>query len=240
MSWTLASLFTFTLLGANAFAQLDQSTAGVRLTISEIRVEGLSEFSEELVRVSSGLATGRSYTLSEFQDVSARAVQQLWRLQLFSDIQIDGIQQEGTTEIILVIRVVELPSLSSVTFMGNDDLSRKKLLEAWRIREGSAIGPNRVADGVQRVVDRYLEEGRLRAEVTSEILPANADTSRVNVVLTIDEGPKVGIRRIVIEGNDALSDRQIRKAMETGTGFLFLSRGKYDRNTVRTTRRAGT
>lgn len=229
---TLALLPAFTPIYGKAFAQYGQAGASVQLTITEIRVEGMQLYSEDLVRVTSGLAPGRTYSLNEFQDATSRAVRQLWRLGLFSDVQLYGIQTEGTNDLVLIIRVEELPSLSTITFKGNDALKRKKLLEAWRIREGSTIGPNRVADGVERIRTKYREEGYLRADIASEILPANADSTRVNVVLTVDEGPKVGIGRIVIEGNEALSDRQLRKTMETGTGFLFLSRGKYDRSVV--------
>ena len=142
----------------------------MQLNVTEIKVEGLRLYSEDLVRVTSGLAPNRAYNLNEFQDVTSRAVRQLWRLQLFSDVQIFGEQTEGTNDLVLIIQVAELPSLSTITFNGNDALKRKKLLEAWRIREGSTIGPNRVADGVERIREQYQEEGYLRAAITSETL----------------------------------------------------------------------
>ncbi|MCK4350287.1 MAG: BamA/TamA family outer membrane protein, partial [Candidatus Krumholzibacteria bacterium] len=79
---------------------------------------------------------------------------------------------------------------------------------------------------------KYREEGYLRSEIDTEVMPVDSDSTRVNLIVSVDEGPKLGINRIVILGNEKLSDRQIRRVMETGTGFLFFSRGDYDRKKV--------
>ncbi len=230
-SITVAGLITFTALGANAFAQVVQTPAMATVTVTEIRVEGTQRTDDNLIVVSSGIAAGGSHTLTDFQDVVTRAVRQLWLLGLFSDIQIEG-EIVSNTEVILIIRVEERPYLNTVTFTGNKKLKRKDLLETSRLREGIPLGPSRVAQAVERILMKYREEGYLRSEIEYDVLMVGDDTTRVNLVLSIDEGPKVGINRIVILGNEALSDRQIRRVMETGTGFLFFSRGNYDQKKV--------
>lgn len=206
------------------------------VTVTEIRVEGNSpQTNRSLILISSGLAEGRSYDLAEFTDATGRAIRQLWRLGLFSDIEIWAEQLGGTAtrfDAVLIIRVTERPKVGSITFQGNEDLKRRELLETSGLREGGAVGPSTIAQALDRMREKYREEGRLRAQLDHELLYTDADSTIANLVVSIDEGPKVGITDIEILGNEALSDRQVKNAMETGTGFLFFTRGKYDRRTL--------
>jgi outer membrane protein insertion porin family len=86
-----------------------------------------------------------------------------------------------------------------------------------------------VATAVDRIRQEYEKDGYLQVELNPELVPMEEDSSRVNLIVSVTEGSKVGIRSIRIVGNRALSDRQVRRAMETDTGFWILSRGDYDR-----------
>ncbi len=227
----LAGFTVCTILPSNTFAQIPQAQAVPSLTVRELLVEGNLQSDPNLIIISSGLAAGNTYSLTDFQNVVTRAVKQLWMLGLFSDVRIEG-EQVSETEVNLYIMVVERPYLNTLTFTGNRKLKRKALLNASRLREGSPLGPSRIAQAIERIKLKYMEEGYLRSEIETEVLPVDEDSTRVNLLVSIDEGPKVGINRIVILGNEALSDRQIRRVMQTGTGFLFFSRGSYDRTTV--------
>lgn len=228
-SITPAILVTFTVVGSQVYAQGNQALPA--LTIVEIRVEGNTLTSPDLIITSCGLEIGRSYTANDFHEAASRAVRQLWRIGMFDDIQIDG-EQPSATEVIVIIGVKERPRMDTVTFRGNDKLKRKDLLDAGKLHDGMALGSSNIAEAVDRLRIKYREEGYLRAEIQPEAIPVADDSTMMNLIVTIVEGPKVGINRIAILGNDVLSDRQIRKAMETGTGFLFFSRGSYDRKQV--------
>ncbi|MFO7768397.1 MAG: outer membrane protein assembly factor BamA [bacterium] len=212
-----------------------QGGSNPTVTVTEIRVEGNVSTSRSLILVSSGLAEGRAYDLASFTDATGRAIRQLWRLGLFSDVEIWAEQLGGTGssfDAVLIIRVVERPKVASITFQGNDDLKRRELLEAAGLREGTAQGPSSIARAMDRIREKYREEGRLRAELDYEFLYTDSDSTLANLAVSIEEGPKVGITDIEVLGNRALSDRQVKGPMETGTGFLFFSRGKYDRRTL--------
>jgi len=227
----LAGFITLIAAGANAYAQIPQTRALPSFTVVEVRIEGNQKTDQNLIIVSSGLASGQRYSMTDFQDVVTRAVKQLWLLGLFSDIQIEGIVV-SETEVILIIKVEERPYLNTLTFTGNRKLKRKDLLDASGLREGIPLGPSRVAQAEERIQLKYREEGYLRSEIDTEVIPVDSDSTRVNLIVSVDEGPKLGINRIVILDNEVLSDRQIRRVMETGTGFLFFSRGDYDRKKV--------
>lgn len=226
---TLAGAVLSTVFTPLSFGQMGQTQP--EITISEIRVEGNVRTDPNLIIVACGLQVGRSYNVTDFHEASARAIKQLWTIGMFTDIQLDGIQV-SESEVIIVITVAERPRLNTVSFRGNDKLKRKDLLDAGRIVEGMSFGPSNIAQAVERIRAQYREEGYLQAVVDSKSLPVASDSTAVNLVVTVDEGSKVGISEIVILGNEVLNDRQVRSAMETGTGFLFFSKGKYDRKQI--------
>src|SRR6185503_3677891 len=65
----------------------------------------------------------------------------------------------------------------------------------------------------QVVLEEYLaERGRQFATVTPDLQPF--PPSSLNIVFKVNEGPKVKVGTIDIEGNKAFSDRVVRRAMK--------------------------
>ncbi len=199
--------------------------------MSELRVEGNVAVQDELITLSSAIVEGQSYLSTEFGEVISRAISQLWLIDAFSDIRIWG-EELGPDRIVVIIEVEEKPRLGTVTFRGNDKLKRTDLMNAGRINESMWLGPDNISLARERILGKYRNEGYLRAEVEFETLDVAGDSTASNLIVRVDEGPKVGIRAIEVYGNEILSDRQIRAAMTTGTGFLFFSRGEYNQRTI--------
>ena len=75
------------------------------------------------------------------------------------------------------------------------------------------------------------EKGFQSAEVTHEITPVEGGPKLVHVTFTMNEGPKVKIRRVEFTGNTAISDGRLRRKMKENRAHWFLSfitgRGTY-------------
>ncbi len=217
-----------TLIAPVSFGQADPQPP---ITISEIRVEGNVRADANLIIVACGLVEQRPYVVTEFHEATSRAVRQLWTIGMFTDIQLTGLQISDT-EVVIIITVAERPRLNTISFRGNDKMKRKELLDAGLIVDGMSLGPSNIEQAMGRIRDQYREEGYLQATVEVESALVESDSTAINVVVDIDEGSKVGIDDIIILGNEVLSDRQVRAAMATGTGFLFFSKGKFDRRQI--------
>src|SRR4029078_10313013 len=72
------------------------------------------------------------------------------------------------------------------------------------------------------------------AEVTHEITAVSGAPKQVNVVFNLSEGPKVKIRNVEFTGNQAFSDRRLRRRMKENRAHWWFSwltgRGTYQEN----------
>jgi outer membrane protein insertion porin family len=109
--------------------------------------------------------------------------------------------------------VVERPLLREVSFEGNAEVKTEDLREQATIRVGVLYNPVEVQKAEEAIRQKYEDEGFFGAQ----IVPRTERTPEgdLRVVFRIEEGPKLHIDRIVIEGNQALTASQIKAAMET-------------------------
>ena len=117
-------------------------------------------------------------------------------------------------------RAVAAPVINRVAFEGNRSVERAALESVIQTRARSVYDPASVQADVQRIREVYSRSGRGLAQVTPRLVTLpNGD---VDVVYTIDEGTKTGVREIRFVGNSAISASRLRGVMAT-TEMNFLS-----------------
>jgi outer membrane protein insertion porin family len=138
-------------------------------------------------------------------------VRSIFGLGFFDDVQVRTEEFEGGVRVIFV--VVERPLLREVTFEGNSELKTEELREKAAIRVGVLYNPVEVQKAEEAIRQKYEDEGFFGVQITPRT--ERTPEGDLRVVFRIEEGPKLHIDRIVIEGNKALSAGQIKGAMET-------------------------
>ncbi len=201
-------------------------------TIADIRVEGNSTASANAIISFSGLRIGDALS----SELVAQAIRNLMDRQIFSDVKVYAAQAAQPTSVTVVIVVSEFPRAASgsgaVAFVGNDQIDDDDLRDLVAIRPGDIISPYALDRAADRIRDKYSDEGYLFTDVTPTTTPA-ADSSRVNVVFTIDEGPEVHIGSIVFVGNTQVDDGDLAGAMEDvkeKSWWQFWRSSKFDRS----------
>jgi outer membrane protein insertion porin family len=113
----------------------------------------------------------------------------------------------------VIFVVVERPLLREVSFEGNAEVKTEDLREKAAIRVGVLYNPVEVQKAEEAIRQKYEDEGFFGAQ----IVPRTERTPEgdLRVVFRIEEGPKLHIDRIIIEGNQALTASQIKAAMQT-------------------------
>ena len=110
-------------------------------------------------------------------------------------------------------RAVTGPVINRVAFEGNRSVERAALESVIQTRARSVYDPASVQADVQRIREVYSRSGRGLAQVTPRLVTLpNGD---VDVVYTIDEGSKTGVREIRFVGNNAISASRLRGVMAT-------------------------
>jgi outer membrane protein insertion porin family len=138
-------------------------------------------------------------------------VRSIFGLGFFDDVQVRTEEFEGGVRVIFV--VAERPLLREVSFEGNSELKTDELREKANIRVGVLYNPAEVQKAEEAIRQKYEDEGFYGVQITPRT--ERTPEGDLRVVFRIEEGPKLHIDRIVIEGNKALTAGQIKDAMST-------------------------
>ncbi|QLC74176.1 outer membrane protein assembly factor BamA [Pseudomonas sp. LPB0260] len=192
-------------------------------TISDIRVNGLQ-------RVSAGSVFG-ALPLNVGEQVDDRslveATRELFKTGFFQDIQL------GRDGDVLVITLVERPSISSIEIDGNKAITSEDLLKGLNqsgLAEGE-IFQRATLEGVRNELQRqYVAQGRYSAEIETEVIPQ--PRNRVALKININEGSVAAIQHINVVGNSVFADEDLIDLFELKTSnwlSFFKNDDKYAR-----------
>ncbi len=174
--------------------------------VLDVSIEGAKATDPSMIRLNSGLSTGTEVTGESIQD----AIKQLWRLDLFSDIEI-LIDRELAQGVYLIIKVKEYPRLDKVELSGNKKLKKDDIDEILNFYTGQVINPTMLARARQKVYEKYKGKGYLLAKIRTTQIPSLTDSNRVVVRFFFDEGKKVQVEKINFYGNNSFSDGKLKK-----------------------------
>jgi outer membrane protein insertion porin family len=144
-----------------------------------------------------------------------RALRSLWKLSLFTDVQIYKENTMGDV-IFLEIAVQERPRLTTHSFKGvkkgaHDDLNEE--VNKYLLKGGIVTDATK-ANAAIAIEKYYIEKGFFDVKVTTEEIPDSSRTNSVHLVFNIDKGGKVKIQDITFAGNQNVKDRKLRGLMK--------------------------
>jgi outer membrane protein insertion porin family len=201
----IAALILLASLSANAFA-FDP------FVVSDIRIDGLSRISAGTVYNYLPVNKGDRLTNDEAQ----RAIRALYNTKFFSDVELD---RDGS---ILVIKVVERPSVAKLTLRGNKDIKTddlKKGLKQIGLAEGETFDRLALDNVQQELIRQYHNRGKYNVSVIPHV--TYLERNRVAVDIEVREGKAATIKEINILGNTAFTDKEIRTGFESSTPNLM-------------------
>jgi outer membrane protein insertion porin family len=139
----------------------------------------------------------------------------LWNTGRFDDIRIE--REPGKEGWIVRFVVVERPVVRSIKYEGNKSVTVSDILDRYKERKvglvvESQYDPNKVQRARNVLLDLLAERGHQYAKVTPEI--RRVPPSSLEITFKVDEGPKVKVGNIDIEGNTVFSDRDVIRAMK--------------------------
>ena len=109
--------------------------------------------------------------------------------------------------------------INRVAFEGNKQIETKQLEVEVQSKPHTAYNEATAEGDIGRIKDAYKKYGRNEASVTKRLV--QLPNGRVDLVFTINEGEKTGIREIKFVGNHAVSDYRLHNLMQTSTMNLL-------------------
>src|ERR1700716_1430963 len=201
------------LLSSPAFAQ----------TVSSIEVEGNRRVEVETIRSYFKPGPGGRLDQGSIDD----GLKALIETGLYQDVKIN---QPGGR---LVVTVVENPVIGRVAFEGNKKIKDEQLSAEIQSKPRGTLSRPLVQSDAQRIADIYRRSGRYDVRVNPEII--EQPNNRVDLVFTIIEGSKTGVKSVEFIGNNAYSSYRLKDIIKTHESNLlsFLGGGDvYDPDRV--------
>jgi outer membrane protein insertion porin family len=189
--------------------------------VRELAVEGHRRVQEAVILGRIQTKVGSPFNPAQLTE-DLRAI---FSLGFFDDVQMRVEDFEGGVKVTFV--VVERPFVRDVEFKGNRKINSSELQDKLGIRLGSVYNPVEVQVAKERLQEHYESEGYFEVQITPKV--EKFPDGDVKLVVDIQEGRRITIDRIVIQGNRALSDRQIKQALATQERRFWVLRGRVQR-----------
>ncbi len=221
----------FAVAGAEAAAgQQAANLDEFSVRVDSVIVLGNSRHRTADIISASGLRKGNIVRQPQIQG----AIRRLFSSGDFSDIEIGIAESTDPAQGIFYIRVVERPYITQYAFKGLERVSESLIRDTVGLARNSPLDPHRIARTRSTLLDLLSNEGFPAAAVDTLIRPDPAFPSDFLVVFDVDEGPRLGVTEIVIEGNEAFTDGELRKAMATDEeGFFWFDSGELKKDEFR-------
>jgi outer membrane protein insertion porin family len=193
--------------------------------VDSIAVAGNGRLTASQIVGTSGLVVKQPVNYRDIQ----RSITALFKTGQFDDVVVE--QQPHGSGIILVIKVKERPLLEKWAVRGVTKVGEGEVKSRVKLSENRPIDRNGVEQARASIDSLYKHAGYYSAQVkTIEIPQTNGKT---RVVFDVDEGERVAISEVMVEGNKRYSDKQVVKHMATRPeGFWWFQKGEYDERKV--------
>ena len=182
-----------------------------RYEIADITVTGLDENNHKTLLKLSGLSVGQRVAVPG-PDIT-QAMKRLWSTGLFANVQIRA-QRISGDKIWLEFFIEQNPKIKEVVFHGVRKGEQSELEDKIGMFPGSQITQNGL-NRSEKLIRKYFDEkGFKDADVRVQQRSEPDEDGLAYVDVYIDKKDKVKVRTIYLEGNDALTDKNIKRIMK--------------------------
>lgn len=180
--------------------------------LSEIIVTGSDNISKGLVVAYTGLIVGSEITVPG--DEISKAITNLWKQKLFSDIRID-IEKINGDRITLNINIKSRPLLSRYTLTGITKSESEKIKEKVTLSQGEIVTEQLLKNVNEEIQKFFRDKGFYNPKINITQIPDSLfGKNSLKIKININKGKKVKIRDIVITGNKEVKTGRIRRLLK--------------------------
>ncbi|MDL2307767.1 outer membrane protein assembly factor BamA [Desulfovibrio sp. OttesenSCG-928-C06] len=151
----------------------------------------------------------------------------IWDLGFFSDIQAE--LEEGPDGLTLIYTVTEKPRIEAIYIEGTDGVDQEDVSSTMTTRVGGILNEKVLASDLQKIQELYRKQGYYLAKTNYRIDQRQGGAAAA-LVLQIEEGNRLYIKEVRIEGAELVSEGDIKDELAlserrlwswiTGSGVL--------------------
>ena len=195
-----------------AAAEQAKPAAGTENVIDSIEFRGSRRVPQETLKALTFTKKGDKYD----EDALHRDFMALWNTGRFDDIKLE--KEPGPAGWIIRYLVTERRVVRSIKYDGAKSVTVSEILDRFKERKvgltvESQYDPNKVQRAANVLKEYLAERGRQFATVEPDL--RQIPPSSLEVVFKVNEGPKVKVGEISVQGNTVFTDKDIRRAMKS-------------------------
>jgi outer membrane protein insertion porin family len=196
------------LLSASCWAHADS------FTVESIEVEGIKKITIGTVLSYLPINVGETLDIERTPEL----IRELYSTGFFDDIEL--LRRDN----VLLIKVVERPSIAEVNFEGNNDIEDEALeqaLDGVNMSKGRIFDQNKLEKLELELQQVYYSLGKYAARIDADW--RKLDEDRVAIDITISEGVSAKIKSINITGNQSFEEKELLDIfqLEASTSAMF-------------------
>lgn len=202
--------------------------------IGGITITGPQYLDDDLLLAVTGLKVGDPLRIPHDEKI-AQAIRNLWKQELFADVQVEISRQVGK-HVFLNIILEERPRLSKYHFVGIRKSEAEELRDKLSLVRSRVVTEATKQEALYRIRRYFREKGFFQVKVDVQ---EHRDSLGVNMVVLrflVDKGPKGRINQVHIIGNENLSDIRLKRAMRGTKEMPRISLYPADRQSVYSSR----
>jgi len=161
---------------------------------------------------------------------ASRAIENYLHGRGYRDASAPYTREERESELVITFKVTSGPRflLRDLQFGGNTTIPTSELEGLVRLKKGDPFVRATLDAGVQTVMNTYRARGFTRAQVKvdeSLVAPevASDPDRRIEIKLTIAEGPRTVIRAVTFQGNTAIAEPELQRMTVVSVGRAYVA-----------------
>jgi outer membrane protein insertion porin family len=188
--------------------------------IKEVNIKGYSRISPDAIRFRIKTAKGDIL----HKDAVRKDIEEIYAMGYFE--KCDASFEKSS----VTFQVKEYPVIMSIEVKENKEIKEKEILDAIGLKKFDILNTRLLKTSIDRIKGMYRDKGYYNVDVTS----ATKDTEGgINLTFNIKENEQLYVRGVAFDGNEHISSRKLRDAIETKTRWwfgLFSHEGSYQDN----------
>ncbi len=195
---------------ADAAAANEAELQATGTIVQEVVVTGTRRIEPDAVKAVIGTKVGEPLDQARISE----DVRRIYALGFFHNVRVELGRAAGGG-VLVTYEVDENPVIRQVSITGNEELGSDDIKEKLTVTVGSTVDYPLLLENSARIEAQYQAKGYYLAKVKYVLEPMGDGAVGVN--FDVVEGKKLRLTEIDFRGNEALTDSQLEKVMETKT-----------------------
>ncbi len=183
--------------------------------IHQIIIEGNKTVPTEAIKARLPYRVGHLFK----HEASSDAIRSIYSMGFFQPTIRIIVEELSPTMVDLYIQLEEKNIVEDIIIEGNDNFKQDEIEKKLNLTDIRSIDVDDLSRLSQAIKELYIAKDYHDVAVTAKLVPVAP--GRVRIKITVNEGPRSFIKRIIFKGNQNIPSKKLRKIIFTRQEWLF-------------------